>query len=475
MVDGKRDCEDASAVPGCGEGTDGGAILSCDTPAPGFHVLNLGCKVNRAESDTMAASCMAAGGVRRDAGDADVAIVNTCTVTAEADAKTRKAIRKLLRESSCPVVVTGCAAAMHADDLAALSERVVVEPSRLKASQVAVNVLAEAAGASAPRADAAPGANMAMATPTALEKPPATEVFVAQSPDAVKLRATSGFKTRMDIKIQDGCNNACTYCIVHVARGPVTSLSIAEVVAQVESAHAAGVGEVVLTGVNLGCFNDHGARLPQLLEALMRTPIGRVRISSIEPPHINAELAQVMGANPQRICAHLHVPLQSGCDRTLAAMHRLYDSDEFVQRIALVRDACPELSLTTDVIVGFPQESDEDFAQSLDFCRSMGFSKMHVFRYSRREGTPAAEMDGQIPPEVAAQRARAMRDLSDEMRHADALARVGRRERLLMMTPTLGMAQSYHEVVLSTPQSEGSFVDATIDGVREDGRLTACL
>ena len=437
------------------EGSAGHAEASSALPAPGgkpvaapgFCVVNLGCKVNRAESDTMAASCMAAGGVSRDAGEADVAIVNTCTVTAEADAKTRKAVRKLLRGSSCPVVVTGCAAAMHAEELAALGQRVVVEPSRLKASQMAVDVL------------------------TASAKKP--QAFSAQSPDAVRLRATSGFKTRMDIKIQDGCNNACTYCIVHVARGSVTSLTIAEVAEQVKSAHASGVGEVVLTGINLGCFNDGGARLPDLLEALMLTSIERVRISSIEPPHIDSRLVQVMAANPQRICAHLHVPLQSGCDRTLAAMHRLYDTREFARRIAMVREACPGLSLTTDVIVGFPQETHDDFSESLDFCRSMRFSKMHVFRYSRREGTLAAQMPGQVPPNIAAARAKEMRDLSDQMRNEDAFGRVGHPERLLMMSRTLGMAQSYHEVVMSDPQTAGRFVDVMIDGVRDDGRLTA--
>ncbi len=451
------------------------------THKPKFCVLNLGCKVNRAESDTMAATCMSVGGVQSCASEADVAIINTCTVTAEADAKTRKQIRKLLRESACPVVVTGCAAAMHADELAALDKRVIVEPARLRASQKAVEILCSARGGSGDdselgEADECGDSDELAATnePVATTKTATTpSLFTTYSPQAIKLRATHEFKTRMDIKIQDGCNNSCTYCIVHVARGPVSCLSVNEVIEQAKTAHDAGVGEIVLTGINLGSFNHNGARLPNLLYELMKTKIGRVRISSIEPPHINEQLAQVMSTYPERICAHLHVPLQSGCDRTLAAMHRLYDTQEFASRIAMVRAACPSLSLTTDVIVGFPQESNEDFEQSLEFCRKMEFSKMHVFRYSRREGTPAAEMTGQVPPEVSVSRARVMRELSDQMRRADARARVGSPERLLMMSPTIGMAQSYYDVIISTPQPEGSFVDVIIREVLEDGRLKA--
>lgn len=432
------------------------------TQKPKFCVLNLGCKVNRAESDTMAAACMSVGGVQSSAIDADVAIVNTCTVTAEADAKTRKLIRKLLRESTCPVVVTGCAAAMHADDLAALDKRVIVEPARLHASRKAVEIL-QSVCESLCEGSAENSSEFGSS---------ASSLSMYFS-EAIKLRATDEFKTRMDIKIQDGCNNSCTYCIVHVARGSVSCLKVSEVIKQAKTAHEAGVGEIVLTGINLGSFNDNGARLPDLLYELMNTQIGRVRISSIEPPHINQQLAQVMGEYPERICAHLHVPLQSGCNRTLAAMHRLYDTQEFADRIAMIKRACPSLSLTTDVIVGFPQETDEDFEQSLEFCRSMKFSKMHVFRYSRREGTPAAEMTGQIPPEVSAKRAKVMRELSDQMRHEDALGRIGSLERLLMMSSTVGMAQSYYDVIISTPQPQGSFVDAIIRDVRDDGKLEA--
>lgn len=491
---------------------------------PGFYVLNLGCKVNRAESDTMAASCIAAGAERTPPEDADVAIVNTCTVTAEADAKTRKAIRRLSRKCSCPVIVTGCAAAIHGSELAGLGEHVVVEPARLKASQMAVDVLqrcgAGDVGDACLESEADPGAGAACdgrapadgmmpggdAECSVLAEGPAKDAtdrahdegsaetatddgsassasdpntpiaaFEASSPEAARVRATGGFKTRMDIKIQDGCPNSCTFCIVHIARGPMVSVDADDVVSQVESAACAGVGEVVLTGINLGCYRSRGLKLPGLIERLMQTGIGRVRISSIEPPHVDEELAGVMAEYGQRICAHLHVPLQSGCDRTLEAMGRLYDTAEFERRIAIVREARPELSLTTDVIVGFPGETDGDFEESLAFCRRIGFSKMHVFRYSRREGTPAATMEGQVPPETMSARSARMRELSDQMRLEDAESRVGGRERLLMMYPTVGMAQSYHEAVVDAPQEVGSFVDVTVTGADADGRLLASV
>ena len=452
----------------------------------GFHVLNLGCKVNRVESDTIAAACMDAGAVAVAHEQAAVAVVNTCTVTAEADTKTRKAVRRLARECNCPVIVTGCAAAINPEHLKQLGERVVVEPSKLKAAQLAVEVLRRAkvdftvaeGAAECAAEDAAVEESLATAKGGAKaaldEAAPMREVLLPSSTRAIELRATDGFKTRMDIKIQDGCNNACTYCIVHTARGPVRCVQLESVVQQVASAAHAGVGEVVLSGVNLGCYNSDGARLPQLLEVLLQqTAIGRVRISSIEPQHVDEQLASVMARYQNRLCAHLHIPLQSGCDKTLQAMGRLYTTAEFAHRVQLVRSAVPQLALSTDVIVGFPQESDADFEQSLEFCRAMGFSKMHVFRYSRRPGTPAATMEGQVQPQIMAQRAEQMRQLSKQMGLADAQLRVASTEQVLMMSEQLGMSESYHDVYLQQPQTKGTLISARITGVADDGSLLA--
>ncbi len=453
-----------------------------------FCVINLGCKVNRVESDTIAASCMAAGAVASEAASSDVVVINTCTVTAEADAKTRKAVRKASREGNCPVIVTGCAAAIDPKALSQLGNNVVVEPIRFKAAEIAVRVLVGnedcggAAGSSIAGDSTADSANpitsdnqadFSATAPKVASTP--KHAFEIASPEAIELRAGEGFKTRMDIKIQDGCPNSCTYCIVTRARGDATSVPLQTVVQEVAKAADAGVGEVILTGINLGCYNSDGLRLPGLIRTILNnTEIGRVRVSSIEPPHVDQNLVEVLEEFPGRFCAHLHIPLQSGCDKTLAAMGRLYDSEDFARRVQMIRDANPAASITTDLIVGFPQETDDDFEQSFEFCRQMAFSKIHVFRYSRRRSTPAASMPGQVDPHVMAERARRMRDLSAAMRLADMQKRVGTTENVLMMSDELGMSESYHDVDVTGIARKGELVQVLFTGV-DHGCLTGQL
>lgn len=426
-----------------------GAIRQGTTP--GFHVVNIGCKVNRVEADTIAAACLAAGADPVSQSDADVVIVNTCTVTSEADAKTRKAVRGASRRCRGTVIVTGCAASMDPDGLAALGDNVRVLPAHIEAERLAVSLL---------RTPDAPDATLIRST----------------SPESVGIRAGEGFKTRMDIKIQDGCDNACTYCIVFKARGPARSIPSDDALSQIARAAEAGVGEVVLAGINVGSYDDGSMRLPQLVQAALdQTSIGRIRISSIEPPTVDEQLVEVLARNPRRLCAHFHVPLQSGCDATLSAMGRTYSTSFFASRVEMIRLARPDAAISTDVIVGFPNESDEQFAESLAFCRAMRFSRMHVFRYSRRPGTPAAEMDGQIDPETKAARSQAMIDLAREMASADIAGRVGSSELALMISPNVGVTESYHEVELEKPAASGELVGVHLVGVTDTGRFTGRL
>lgn len=434
-----------------------------------FCVVNLGCKVNRVESDTIAASLIAAGAERVSAERADVIVVNTCTVTAEADAKTRKAVRRACRDGNCPVIVTGCAAAIDPDGLSALDPGVTVEPVQRKAIDIALAILG-----SAGRVSAYPEAASAQMPASAV--PPASEAGIEvdgfeQAAHAkasiVGIRAGEGFKTRMDIKIQDGCDNRCTYCIVNRARGKAVSVPAEEVVASVAEAARAGVNEVILTGINLGGYGSDGLRLPGLIDAILdETSIGRVRVSSIEPPHVDAALADALARNPGRLCAHFHVPLQSGCSRTLREMGRLYDADEFAERVGFLRAVRPDVAITTDVIAGFPGETDEDFEESRAFCRDQGFSRMHVFRYSRRPGTPAAERADQVPSDVASRRAALLRELADEMASTDLSRRAGTVERVFVMTASRGMTESYHEIPLDPllALTPGSLVDLAFPG-----------
>lgn len=416
-----------------------------DRAAPRFFVRNLGCKVNRVESDTMTAQIAAMGAVPSALNEAELVVVNTCTVTAEADRKARKEVNRALAAPLAPVVVvTGCAAAIHPEMFTALGDRVVAQPDRTAVPHEAAAVLG-------------------------------LDEQAAQG--SVFARAGEGFATRAGIKVQDGCDNACTYCIVHTARGPAKSRDAAEVVEEVALAVASGVGEVVLTGINLGRyesqFDGRDVDLAALLDLLLgRTSVGRVRLSSIEPPEVGDELGRIMAQGGERVAHHLHIPLQSGCDRTLTQMGRTGDTSDYARVVDMLRGCMPDLALTTDVIVGFPGETDEDFAASLSFCEQMRFSKMHVFRYSRREGTPAAARTDQVPPATMAARAQTMRTLGDRMRREDAAARVGAKELVVIEREGQGTSGSYHEVLLpDAPYGARGLVRAQIVRVADSGAL----
>jgi threonylcarbamoyladenosine tRNA methylthiotransferase MtaB len=401
-----------------------------------FFVHNLGCKVNRAESDALSLALAAAGGSRAARDEAQVIIVNTCTVTGEAEAKTRKAIRQALAGPLEPwVIATGCAIAIDREAYEALGTRVVAEPDRRRAQEVACELLGLEYGEAHPQ------------TPR---------------------QADEGFNTRRGIKIQDGCDNRCSYCIVYRARGPARSLPLATIRDQVLAAEQAGTREVVLTGINIGSYDDGGAGLKQLLEALLEvTDKARIRLSSLEPQHATDELLALIAASRGRICAHLHLPLQSGCDRTLAAMRRPYDTAFFLTRVSQARTLMPQMALTTDVIVGFPAESDEDFRESYEFCQRVGFSRMHVFRYSPRPQTPAAQMEPQVEPEVKASRAAALRTLAAQMREKDLIARIGTTERVLVERRGRGTSEGYHQVELESGLGTGQLVTMRFTGYRD--------
>ena len=393
-----------------------------------FCVVNHGCKVNRVEADTVAANLIAAGGALVDEHDAQLVIVNTCTVTGEADKKARKAVRHALATSrSATVIVTGCGAAIDPDGYDALDERVLVVP------------------------------RAALLEATKLE---------ASASD----RFGEGFRTRVNLKIQDGCNHACTYCIVHVARGAATSVPAQEVLGEAARYLERGVKEIVLTGIDLGSYTDGSWRLAQLVEALLEladkhcapgAPHARVRASSLEPMTVNPEFVDVLASSEGRVCRHLHVPVQSGSTKVLREMARPYDAQGFLDLVARLYERIGCLSLTTDIIVGFPGETDEDFQATLELARACRFSKIHVFPYSRRAGTPAAMRQDQVPPEVIRSRAAALRVLSDELRAADFEARRGTTE-LALVESRFACTESYHEIAIPRGAVEGELVPVVI-------------
>lgn len=350
---------------------------------PTFAIRTLGCKVNRVESDTLRAELLARGCVESAEADADVVVVNTCTVTQEADAKVRKAVRRALSASPDSLVLaTGCAVTVAPQALTVLSPRVSLEPDKSLLVAHACSLLG--VDASAP---------------------------------VVAIGAGEGFRARVPVKIGDGCDNFCSYCIISHARGPIRSEPLKDIVAGVEALVAARTSEIVLTGVNLGRYRDaaSGEGLPGLVRALSKAGVKRIRLSSIEPPDLTAELLDAL-VDSGVAAPHLHVPLQSGSDSVLARMDRKYTVDEYRTTVSRAREALKGLALTTDVIVGFPGETETEAEETMRFCEEMGFSKLHVFRYSAREGTPAASMSGQVQPEIKAARAASLRDLGARLR-----------------------------------------------------------
>jgi len=284
------------------------------------------------------------------------------------------------------------------------------------------------------------------------------------------------------VKVQDGCDNACTYCIVHVARGPAVSRPIDEITSEVCELALGGVKEIVLSGINIGSYRWGSYTLTELLERLLAVtepaadeihPV-RFRVSSIEPMDVSDSFVRLMARSGGRICRHLHLPLQSGDSKVLREMARPYDAEDFKALVDFIRAEIPEISLSTDIIVGFPGESEQEFAQTLEVARYCEFSKIHVFPYSLREGTPAAERLDQVPHEVRLERAAQLRQLSEELRVLDYAKRVGIEELVLVEQQGRGMSESYYELNLPEGLEKGSLVSMRLpsqpcsDSLQED-------
>ena len=408
-----------------------------------YAVVNLGCKVNRVESDAFASSLDAHGAKSCDAADADLIVVNTCTVTGEAEKKTRKAVRGALRANDrATVIVTGCAAAIDKDTFLAMDPRVRVMGKAELASSIDAGAW---------------GLDVAAHGPA--------------------LPVGEGYRTRVGVKVQDGCNNACTYCVVHVARGKATSVDPREVVRQCRALASAGVKEIVLTGINLGSYRwregetGETTGLADLLRMLLEEtadlhkdgeyPV-RFRVSSVEPRDVHDDLIEVLATAGGRVCRHLHLPLQSGNSKVLREMHRPYNAEHFEAIVANLYERVPELSLSTDIICGFPGETEGEFEDTLRVVRSCRFSKIHVFPYSKREGTPAAARIDQVPPGVKADRAQRLRDLGDLLRDNEREARKGIHELAVVEEEGVALTESYFEVPAPKNAKAGEMIEITL-------------
>jgi len=427
----------------------------------GFHTF--GCKLNQSETDAIASLFPAElfSVVTADQ-DADAYVINTCTVTTRADHKARAYVRALARtHPGSLLIVTGCSAQLEADALSALGENVTVVPQAEKSRLLGLpRVLAEALGGAARRR---PG-----------------EVVLPEAPaDAFALAARgSAFRDRAHLKVQDGCDSWCAYCRVPQARGPSVSLRPDEVLRRAIELEGQGHREIVVTGVNISSYRAAGIGLPALLRRVLDgTSRARVRLSSLEPESVTEDLAEVL--RHPRICAHFHVPVQSGSDRILARMRRRYLSDRVRDAVGRLRGSKRDPFIAADLIVGFPGESAEDFEETRRLAEELSFATLHVFPFSPRPGTAAASLGPAVPERVRFERARALLRLSRDLASAYARLWVERDVQVLVeggdASTAWGVSDNYLKVTvdgLPRPQeARGTLVDVRI--VSADGGCRA--
>jgi len=330
----------------------------------------LGCKLNQAETESLAGQFNEAGFQLVSPGDlADIYVANTCTVTHIADRKSRHWLRLARRRNPRALIVaTGCYAQRAPQELAPIADLVLDNGSKERL----LETVEEMYGYPLP-----------------------TYPFVIASEAKQSHIHNSITRARSLIKIQDGCHSPCTYCIVPKVRSPEYSLPAAQIIEEIECKVVAGYKEVVLTGTKIGCYKNDGVDLKWLVECILHgTGIERLRLSSLQPQEISAEFLALW--QDKRLCRHLHLALQSGSDPVLLRMRRRYSLDDYQGTMNLVRQAIPDVAITTDVMVGFPGESDDEFEQSYSFCQQAGFANIHVFPFSPRSGTEAARMSDQV-------------------------------------------------------------------------------
>jgi threonylcarbamoyladenosine tRNA methylthiotransferase MtaB len=423
---------------------------------PTAAYYTLGCKVN--QTDTAALQhLMEESGYQTVPfeEEADVYVINTCTVTHLSDRKSRQMIRRARRKNAeAVIVVTGCYAQVAAEDVMTLPEvdLVIGTHARNRLPELIEQAKTGRLNCVAPLEEKAAFDNLGV--------------------------GYTHERTRAFLKVQEGCRQFCSYCIVPYARGPLYSRPLAETVREAEKLVAQGFRELVLTGVHLGSYGvdlPDDFRLSDLLRELAAVPgLERIRISSLEPTEVTADLIEVMLDNPN-VCHHLHIPLQSGDDYILQRMNRKYTAAEYLRLVERLRGQIPDLALTTDVMVGFPGETAEHFNNTRQVVRTAAFSRLHVFKYSPRRGTPAAKYPGQVPPPVKNQRSRLLTELGQELAANYHRSFLGQEvnvlfEEVVGSQQAAGLTEHYVRVTAAgSEQLLGSIAAVEITGLTEDG------
>ena len=354
-----------------------------------IHLKTLGCRLNEAELETWAQAFQKAGHqITRELNDAHIAIINSCAVTSDAARKSRQLIRRIHRENpTAKLVVSGCYATLNEDEAAQLMGVDLVVSNKDK-DQLVEKTLSSLNVDSMPAMSTEPG----------------------------EISLFSRGRQRAFVKVQDGCRYRCTFCIVTVARGEEISRPVQNIIDEINNLHQQGINEVILTGVHLGGYgSDVDSNLTDLIQAILdQTSIPRLRLGSLEPWELPKNFFGLF--KNSRLMPHLHLPLQSGSDSVLRRMARRCKTEEFAEIVEQARNQIKNFNITTDIIVGFPGESEEEWQASFEFIKTIGFGHIHIFTYSSREGTKAATLPNQVTNEIKKQRSKQLHALAETMK-----------------------------------------------------------
>lgn len=432
-----------------------------------YHVENFGCRATQADGAAIERQLTGRGLERApDASAAEIVVLNTCTVTAAADQDARAAIRRIHRKNpGARILVTGCYAQRAPEELSAIPGVTLVIGNSHKHQLV----------------DYLPPSNSFVPV-THIGATIESGVVVGDMFAHTELMAAPVFdspsleKTRPNLKVQDGCNNRCSFCIIPQVRGKSRSLKLEQVVGEVNALVAGGYREIVLSGINLGRWGreltprtNFAAMLRAILE---RTAIEKIRISSVEPMDWTNELIELVASSP-RICKHAHVPLQSGSDMILRKMHRRYRPWHYADRIERIRRAMPDAAIGADVMVGFPSESDEAFEQTRAFIERLPFTYLHVFTYSSRPGTPSAAMPDQVPVQLARERNRILRELAAQKKRDFVESFLGGEVEAITLTNfdgryTEALTDNYLKIFVSGHHAQNRWIRSQVVNVTMD-------
>jgi threonylcarbamoyladenosine tRNA methylthiotransferase MtaB len=442
-----------------------------------FFIEQFGCRATQADGAAIERQLREDGcALATDSSTADVVVLNTCTVTAAADAQARDAIRKIhAANPATRILVTGCYAQRAPEEIAALpGVSFVVGNSHKPQIPKLLHSISPVFENPFVGAEHAPPARSVHENLSVKPAPilsgdifELTEVLVAP------VLGGEGNHTRPTLKIQDGCNSRCSFCVIPFVRGKSRSLPPQTVISEIQRLADSGFREIVLSGINLGTYGRDLTPCVEFLHLLRRildeTSVQRLRISSIEPLDVTQDLIHFFASN-HRIAPHFHMPLQSASDRILAGMHRWYRAEHYDRRVELIHDRLPNAAIGADIITGFPGETDADHAATIDFIAARPFTYLHVFSYSQRPGTKAAALPGQLPGHIIKTRARELRSLADAKSAAFRRAQIGRPLRVLTLhrdriddpNTTPALSENYLQILLPVALPPNQFVDATI-------------